>query len=879
MPIYLRSSYATLRQTYCPPANIKPLWSQPLSDSCQVFADIVVDIQAQGLGDKLFTYRIPGFLKDQTFIGSQVLVPFGPQQVGGYVVGLKERVESDAVSIKDILEILEPDPLYDRNYIDFLYWIAEFYGSTLSQVIQAAVPADFSMRLKRRVELRVLGERDQGFGYQTSNYAQAQILNALKQAKSKSLSLSALKQKAKIKGGDFYKALTALRNAEQINIYTEQTNSTQAKVVNCVIWTGSEPVGARQKEIIACIQQAGGIISTSQLVEKAGTTYATINKMCAQGILSTAQQEVVRDSLTKHEYYQEENGGDARPSLTDHQARVLRVLSEDLKETIKQDYAESVSPWLLHGVTGSGKTEIYLRLIEETLQMGRTALLLVPEISLTPQLAKRLKNRFGSQVAIWHSALSQGERFDTWRRLRAGDVKVLLGARSAILVNMPDLGLIICDEEHDGSYKQSSPAPRYHAKTLAMEKARRLSCLVLLGSATPDCQTYFQAEKDKRILELPERVFKQEMPEVKIVDMRDEFAEGNRSIFSRLLLHALEKRLAAKEQVILLMNRRGYANHIFCRACGHVMKCRNCSVCLVYHQPSWSPEARPAQTNLPSTKKLGYYRCHHCNFTTGETHICPACESPYLKHFGLGTQKVEEDVRELFPDARVLRLDSDVTSRRGAFETVLKDFAAGLADILIGTQMIAKGLDIHGVTLVGVLSADSAFNLPDYRTMERGFQLLTQVAGRAGRGDKPGSVILQTYNPEIPALSLAQKHDYPNFYAGEIQGRQELQYPPFAQLIRLVISGEDQEVVESFSDRLAESLANLLENQTSESTISILGPAPCLIEKLQGKTRYQIIIKNLAGDQSRQTIVSYIRHLPIKEPVRLALDVDPLDFA
>jgi primosomal protein N' (replication factor Y) len=612
------------------------------------------------------------------------------------------------------------------------------------------------------------------------------------------------------------------------------------------------------------------------------------------GIVLVSAEEVMRDPMKNVPT----DAPNSIPELTEQQRQVLSVLSGELskhldaarpeqvvsvgaralamvpagtvtekvdyRETHKQTAGNEVIPWLLHGVTGSGKTEIYLRLIDQTLKAGRTALLLVPEISLTPQLAQRLKSRFGGKAAVWHSALSAGERYDTWRRLRSGDVRVLLGARSAVLASMPELALIVVDEEHDGSYKQASPSPRYNAKQLVLEKAKRTGALVVLGSATPDVATFYEADRNNRILELPERVFKQEMPRVSVVDMRDEFANNNRGIFSLLLKQRLAACLERKEQAILLMNRRGFASHVFCRACGYVVKCRNCSVSLVFHQPGG--------------EESSYLSCHHCGYHCSSVQICPSCKSPFLKHYGLGTQRVEQEVQKFFPEASHLRLDSDVTVKKGAYQQVLGKFAQGDADILIGTQMVAKGLDISNVTLVGVLAADAAFNLPDYRSLERGFQLLTQVSGRAGRGDRPGTVVLQTFNTDLPALNWARKHDYASFYAEEITARTELGYPPFSQITRCVVSGPDPISVQRSCEELAEQLTHYLEEEVDPHLVTILGPAPCLIERMRGNYRYHLLIKNFAGDAGHRLITTFLRTKRVGQNNSLAVDVDAFDL-
>src|SRR5579875_943386 len=859
-----RSSYRGGSRRFC------------LAEGAAVFAEVVVDIPARELGCKLFTYRVPEHLANETFIGAQVLVPFGGQElVGGYVVALKEQGPPD-LQIRDVVDVLDSDPLFDRQYVDFLYWVADYYCAPLSAVIGAAVPADFGLRLKRLVERVPASERQQQpidpffVSAAREDVSAARILDCLAETPGQALTLRSARQRCRLGNAQFYRSLALLRQAGAVRIRTEST-ATAPKVVNTVIWTGEAGRTPRQEAVIALLRKAGGQMSLSGLVQGAGTTYATIRRMCEQNILKLMAEEVIRDPLERV-LTAVAPGTETPPELTADQGWALARLADELDRLLADGQARDgaeVEPFLLHGVTGSGKTEIYLRLIAQTMNHNRSALLLVPEISLTPQLAQRLKSRFGRRVAVWHSALSVGERYDTWRRIRSGDVRVLLGARSAVLVSMPDLGLIILDEEHDASYKQSSPSPRYHAKRLALEKARRLSALVVLGSATPDVGSYLRARETKRLLELPERVFRQALPEVSVVDMRQEVARGNHSIFSQELMEALASGLERGDQAILLMNRRGYANHVFCRACGFVVKCRNCSVSLVFHQPA----AERANAGAGS-----YLSCHHCGFSSPATATCPSCAAPFLRQYGLGTQRVEQDLQDHFPQARLLRLDSDVAARKGAYETVFDTFSAGRADILIGTQMVAKGLDIPAVTLVGVLAADAAFNLPDYRSMERGFQLLTQVSGRAGRGHRPGRVILQTFNTELPALRLARAHDYKRFAEEELAARKELAYPPFSQIVRVVVSGPEQDLAEFACERLAEELTNFLGDQVEPEAVRVLGPAPCLIERLRGNWRFHLLVKNLAGERGRALVTSFLRGKRPGPGLTLAVDVDAFDL-
>jgi primosomal protein N' (replication factor Y) len=859
--------------------------------SNKVYASVIVDIQSTELKDKLFTYEIPEELVPEAFIGAHVLVPFGPNKlIGGLILALGETYDGQIKSIKKVAEVVEVEPLFDKDYVEFLYWVADYYCARVADVIAAAIPASFSPRFKKNLSL-VNEQSAKDAASRSIDPMVRMILMSLMSSKHHALALSTVKQKCKrlktFTSAQFYKTINSLRVEGIVKTSEEKSAGTSMKTVSAVKWTGLEPTGTRQSEIVSILQKEGGQMLLKDLITAASTTHATIKKLCTAGLLNSFEIEDVRDPLA---YLTANKQKKPSPfTLTDEQSAAFNILSGAMDEsfasfTANRDSSESSNgsvsliskhspePWLLHGVTGSGKTEVYLRLIEKTLELKRSAILLVPEISLTPQSARRLTERFGTLVAIWHSALSAGEKYDTWRKLRMGEVRILLGARSAILSSLPDLGLIILDEEHDSSYKQSSPSPRYSAKELAVERARRTGALVVFGSATPDLVAYKAAKANGRYVQLINRVHKQAMPIVQIVDMRLEFQRGNKSIFSHLLLEKLSETLKKQEQAILLMNRRGFASHVFCRACGYVARCKNCSVSLVFHQSAIKG------TTPREDYARGHLACHHCGFSCGSIFECPACRSPFIRQMGMGTQRIETEVKELFPSARVVRLDSDVTTKKGSHDEILQNFAHGNADVLIGTQMVAKGLDIANVTMIGVVAADSAFNMPDYRSTERGFQLLTQVSGRTGRGDKAGEVVWQTYNTEMPVLDWAKTHDFSLFAEEEIRAREAFNYPPFSQLIRVVVAGNVVTEVEQACDVLAEKIATFLADEYSEEAIQILGPAPCILERLRGKYRFHLLIKNFIGPAGHKAITGLLREQRVPEGIIMAVDVDALDL-
>lgn len=863
-----------------------------------VFANIALDIEAPELRDRLFTYGVPDLLQDQVFVGSCVLVPFGRQGqnvVSGYVVSLEDSTEKD-FKVKDVFEVMDANPFFDADYIDFLHWLANAYCANLADVIAAALPSSISPRLKRRVRLiasclKTNTDPSNEIGIKSPPEGE-RLFSLL--AQTGESSLLALRRRfqdsTKSSASSFYKALNWLKRSGNIEVLAETTGKVVAKSIDFVeiapeteIESDSEKkTSPRQQKIIDVLIENGSKMPVAQLVKLAGTTSGTIKKMSEAGLLLITKEESIRDPLQAFAFKQNNTDGTQR-QLTTHQTNCLSVLEKELDKVLQASDStqKPVEPWLLFGVTGSGKTEVYLQLIERTIKTGKTVLIMVPEIGLTSQLVSLLNERFPDVVSIWHSAVSAGERFDTWRRIRDGSVKVLLGARSAVLANVPNLGLIILDEEHDSSYKQTSPSPRYNAKDVALEKAKRHNALVLFGSATPDLSTYHRALKSNRILTLPERVFSQNMPSIKVIDMKEEMRLGNRTIFSKALFDAIDDRIERKEQIVLLVNRRGYASHVFCRACGYVATCRQCSVSMVFHR---YPRQNSNQRQKPDSSNKGFLSCHHCGYERANFKLCPQpeCQSPFIKEYGLGTQKVEEQVRECFPEARVVRLDSDITLKKGAFRDTLELFKRHEADILIGTQMVAKGLDIANVTLVGVLAADAALNMPDYRSTERGYQLLSQVAGRAGRGQRPGEVFFQSYNNELEVFQSVKNHDYESFAETELLSRQTFFYPPFGRLLRIVFSSTDQNICIEKCEQMVKDITQMLKAKIAENTFEVLGPAPCLVERIRGKFRFHLIVKIFSEQENAfSDLVEFLRAKTIAstdKDVHMAVDVDAIDL-
>ncbi len=623
--------------------------------------------------------------------------------------------------------------------------------------------------------------------------------------------------------------------------------------------TEAEKRAPRQAEVVRALLERGSSVmegDASGLLRR--TCPDAVRALIRKGILASKKVEVMRSPFTDAQAAPPQAG---RPPLhlTPDQDRAVSAITAAFDQ-------RSPRPILLHGVTASGKTEVYMRAIEAALARGRSAIVLVPEIALTPQLAGGFRERFGRAVALLHSRLSAGERYDEWRRAERGDARIVVGARSAVFAPVGNLGLVVVDEEHENSYKQEE-SPRYHAREVACERARVAGCPCVLGSATPSVESFYRARAGEYdYIALTTRVEMRPMPAMDIVDMREELAHGNRSIFSRALARAIRERLARREQVILFLNRRGHSTFVLCRECGHAMRCPECDVALTYHAEE------------------GTLRCHYCNHEEALPDTCPKCGSSYIKYFGAGTEKIEREVMRAFPQARVVRMDLDTTRTKRAHETIVSKFRGGEHDILVGTQMVAKGHDFPRVTLVGVVSADTCLNLPDFKAGERTFQLMTQVAGRAGRGDRPGLVIIQTYAPDHYAVQHARDHDYVGFYEEEIRARQDLLYPPFVHLVLLVVSGEDPGAVERYAASLGASLrvaARSLDPPphpapSGAAGVRVLGPSPCAMKRVRRLYRWQILLKGHPLESADEAVRRGLDTCPAPpRGIVVQVDVDP----
>ena len=591
------------------------------------------------------------------------------------------------------------------------------------------------------------------------------------------------------------------------------------------------------KKIVEFFKTNSGKYTKSELINEHSISQYKLNKLIENEVLSIEEESVFR-------YNDRVYNKDSAKTLTIEQENIIR-------EYINSDD----KMFLLKGVTGSGKTEVYMKLVERVLLEGKSAIILVPEIALTPQMIERFKGRFGVNVALFHSKLSDGERFDEWFRVKEGKAKVIVGARSAIFLPAKNLGLIIIDEEHENTYK-SEQNPKYQTKEVAEYLSELKGCKVILGSATPSIETYYRAlTGEMKLLELNSRVDNKPMPPMKVIDMRNELKGGNKSLFSRELFIAIQERLKRKEQIILFLNRRGFSTFVSCRSCGYVFKCDECDISMTYH-------------------KNGLLICHYCGKTKREPRECPKCHSKYVKFFGAGTQRVEEEVKKYFNNVRILRMDVDTTRDKHSYERIYNTFKNGEADILIGTQMVSKGLDFKNVTLVGILAADMSINIPDYRAAERTFQIITQVAGRAGRGDKQGEVLIQTYTPQHYSLQYAVNYDYEGFYEKEFTVRAMMKYPPFGKLLLINGTSKKEELLKNFMHKITMMIKPLVESCLD---IEILGPIPCMISKVKENYRWQIVIKGEFDSYFSKNIkeILYDENKNVYNDIRISMDINP----
>ncbi len=775
-----------------------------------------------------FTYILPEGLRQNIKIGARLLVPFGKRQLTGYAVALHEvlssELEIEESALKEAIELLDVEPLLTEEIIKLTQWTADYYASAWGEVLKASLPAGINASVEQIVSITAQG-RDELVKVSSATTAKVQILRRL----SENEEITARELGKKFGVSKSQRIVRELVSQNWASVFhralTTQVKPKRRKAVRLLPpefhQTNTKPLSEAQQKIIDTLIEENGEIIFTDLIEKADVGASSINTLAKRGILEIFVQEVRRDPL--------ENT--ALPdllnlTLTEGQTKVLSEIQKSLQ-------SEQYKAFLLHGVTGSGKTEIYIQAMKTALEKGKTALMLVPEIALTPVFSRRLRAVFGEDVAILHSNLSTGERFDEWRRLRSGAARIVIGTRSAVFAPLENVGLIIVDEEHDGSYRQHE-MPFYNGRDVAVVRANFAKAVVVLGSATPALETFHNSNIGKyEYLSLPNRIGNRPMARAELVDMKEVFGEaGKNPIFSPQLIEAIEETHKRGEQSIILLNRRGFSSFVLCRTCGETIRCNNCDITLTYH------------------KRQAQLVCHYCNHREKVPKKCPQCESKYIFFVGEGTEQIEDILRRKFSNLRIARVDRDSISRKNELEETLSAFSEGKTDLLVGTQMLAKGHDFPNVTLVGVISVDAGLAMPDFRSAERTFQLLTQVAGRAGRGNLPGRVIIQTYHPEHYALQHSQTQNYGDFYQVEINFRQKLNYPPFVALASILIKHSNY----NFAFDNAQILRECLQNANVEKNCIILGPAPAPLARLKGEHRLQILVKARNRAKLRETL-------------------------
>ncbi|MEO1144668.1 MAG: primosomal protein N' [Cyanobacteria bacterium J06638_22] len=789
-----------------------------------------------------YTYRIPDGMAVEP--GDILSVPFGSQQMGALAVRrLMQLPDGLAVDEVRSVEAVVGHGFFPPGYWELLQRVATDYCTPLMQVVRTALPPGLLRRSQRRIRISDPAPLDSD---DILSPVAQKLLGVLRQSATGGYTWTYLKrQDPRANQG-----LRELLQGGWVESYLEPPKAMRPKQRQAVTLTGTPPLSdlsPRQRDVLEVLRRQGGELWLQDLLQRCQTSSSVVQGLEKKGSVTIQRREVLRREMTA-------TAADQPQTLTPDQEKVLAAIAP----------LHHYQPILLHGVTGSGKTEVYLQAIAPLLRAGKSALILVPEIGLTPQLTDRVRARFGERVLVYHSALSDGERYDTWRQMLTPQPFVVIGTRSAIFAPLHQLGVIVLDEEHDGSFKQDQPAPCYHARTVAQWRAQLCDCPLLLGSATPALESWHRSQPldsqrpaETLYLSLPQRIHARPQPPIQVVDMRQELRQGNRSIFSRSLQEALTDLRDRRQQGLLFIHRRGHSSFLSCRACGEAVHCPHCDISLTYHQPT--PDATPT------------LRCHYCGYFQPSPSLCPTCDSPYLKPFGSGTQRVVEAVEQQFPDLRCIRFDSDTTRTKGAHRALLERFAQGEAELLVGTQMLTKGIDLPQVTLVGVVAADGLLHLSDYRAGERAFQVLLQVAGRAGRGDEPGRVILQTYSPAHAVVQSVQRHQYDRFAREELHQRQLGSYPPYCRLVLLRLSGPDAKLVKQTATAIADRLR-------AAEVGHVLGPAPAAIARVARRFRWQILLKFPLNVAPHELDWDGLVRSHCSKQMSLTLDIDPLNF-
>ncbi|MGE7649447.1 primosomal protein N' [Peribacillus frigoritolerans] len=796
-------------------------------------ASVIVDVPAKQT-DREFDYRIPEKWNQVIKPGMRVIVPFGPRMVQGFVTGLKAK--SDFAKLRFIKEPMDLEPIINDELLQLGDWLTKEAMCFKISALQAMLPA--AMKAKYEKVIKAVEDKKDQLPPSIQNlFGKNDSLSWKDVIEGENASLV----QKEMQNGNLeleYNVKNRL-NKKTVRVIKSLLSPMELKEMASAISSHAK----KQQELLQYFIEHQEPIPLKELLELMNTSSGTVKSLVSKGALEEMDQEVYRDPYENRVFEK------SIPfTLTAEQAAALKPIQEKI-------HHDEHDVFLLYGVTGSGKTEVYLQAIASVIEKGKEAIMLVPEISLTPQTVKRFKERFGEQVAVMHSGLSVGEKYDEWRKIHRKEVKVVVGARSAVFAPFESLGLVIIDEEHESSYKQEE-TPRYHARDVAIERAKSYGCPVILGSATPTLESFARAKKNVyKLLTLSQRMNKNALPAVDIVDMREELRTGNRSMFSELLFTKLKDRLEKGEQTVLMLNKRGHSSFVMCRSCGLVINCPNCDISLTYHRFN------------------DIMKCHYCGFEEGMPSVCPECESEHIRFFGTGTQKVEEELAKILPEARVIRMDVDTTSKKGSHERLLNAFGEGKADILLGTQMIAKGLDFPNITLVGVLSADTMLHLPDFRSSEKTFQLLTQVSGRAGRHQLPGEVVIQTYTPEHYSIELSALQDYDAFYEREMYLRRQSHYPPYYYVVLITVSHED--LMKTVS--VTEKITNYLGSRLNRDSV-VLGPVASPISRINNRYRYQCLIKYKREpdlNQHLRTLLEHYQKETAQNHLQISIDLNP----
>ncbi|WEB28851.1 primosomal protein N' [Enterococcus faecalis] len=808
----------------------------------QKVAKVIVDVPTMQT-DQPFTYLVPENLNEQLAVGMRVEVPFGNgnRHVQGFVLAIEPMaatvLDETNVQLKELVAVLDLKPVLNTEMLALADYMKEktfaFKITCLQTMLPSVMRADYQKYIYLTDELSEELQDQLFYGLEEISWDQAQERGLLPQ-------------------------LMALRKQQKVDIRYEVTTRNKVKMVRFIqaakefeqleeIRLGLRKGAKKKEQLLYYLQRLGTEkVTAVKEMKELGFSTALLNEAAKNGWLTFIEKEAYRDPFANQTFEKT-----TALSLNAEQQVAVETILQSVQEQQSQTY-------LLEGITGSGKTEVYLQVIAEVLNQGKTAIMLVPEISLTPQMVQRFKSRFGEHVAVMHSGLSQGEKYDEWRKIERGEAEVVVGARSAIFAPIENIGVIIIDEEHEASYKQEE-TPRYHARDLAIWRSEYHHCPVVLGSATPSLESRARAQKNVyQRLRLTQRANQAAtLPTIDVVDMRQEVENGNVSSFSMSLQEKLQERLEKNEQSVLLLNRRGYSSFVMCRDCGYVLPCPNCDISLTLHMDSKT------------------MKCHYCGHEERIPYRCPNCGQDKIRYYGTGTQKVEEELQTLLPDSRILRMDVDTTRRKGAHEKILRTFGEGQADILLGTQMIAKGLDFPNVTLVGVLNADTALNLPDFRSSERTFQLLTQVSGRAGRAEKPGEVIIQSFNPEHYAIQLAKAQDYEDFYTKEMYIRHRGDYPPYYFTVQITASHPEENEAAKQMFQIARKLKQGLSPQAI-----LLEPTPNAIMRVNNRYFYQVIIKYKQEPMLQPLLKEILTDTQraTARGLKLSIDAEPMNF-